>query len=905
MRPIKLTISAFLSYAGTTVIDFDMFGSQGLYLIYGDTGSGKTAIFDAIVYALYGETVSDARDKKKLRSEYAKDDVMTLVELEFECQGKKYYIKRSPIFLRPKKSGTGFTEEKPKAELIRPDGSIVNGSDAVTDEVNSIIGLTKDQYTKIALIAQGAFDGLLRAKTSDRTEIFRQIFGTANYDKFAQELRLEANELEDAIKNQRKLFDQILKSVECPEDSPLSDTIEQVRASKVFLDESVLRIEELISYDKSLSQQVSAKVQQWDAKVIELSKSISLMEKAYENSKELELAKISLEQLLPSLNQAKLDNDIAIAKKPALSNLMNESATLKAKIQQFDALNNAITELDDIQQAIKNTSEQIQSDDKLLMELLDSIKADEDALKSSEDVAPEIEKCKSRINRLKDTHNKVKEYEKGQKEAEQLAEEFLAAQRLYTDAKNDLEAKNHLYLSAQAGILAQTLRDNVSMPCPVCGSTSHPKLAVIPHEVPTKDELDQIKIQVETLSNNYNKASQASGSKQELVQRIANELESALMEFNTTSDELDKLLDAENDRLQLLIDTLDKNQLLKNKLEKASGKKIQLEKNVHDLKETLSEYKGKESALTNSIETQRSTLDFDDKIIAQDKLNKLLEEISSIEKELDSTTEAYNNYNQQKTGLESKIDSLNKVVGEPIDINDIENLKETLEKSNEELTNTKAQLSTINNRIHANESVLNQLNNSKKDMSDYESRHRLIKSIADTAFGDVKEKPKISFETFYQMMYFDRILEAANIRLKKMTNGQYVLRRRENSGDLKSKVGLDIDVYDTFNGTYRPANNLSGGESFMASLSLALGLADTIQSKAGGVQIDAMFIDEGFGTLDGGRLSNTVEALSSLAEGQKLVGVISHVEDLRRSIPRQLIVTKTVHTGSQVSCVLD
>lgn len=905
MRPIKLTISAFLSYAGTTVIDFDLFGSQGLYLIYGDTGSGKTAIFDAIVYALYGETVSDARDKKKLRSEYAKDDVMTLVELEFECQGKKYYIKRSPIFLRPKKSGTGFTEEKPKAELIRPDGSIVNGSDAVTDEVNSIIGLTKDQYTKIALIAQGAFDGLLRAKTSDRTEIFRQIFGTANYDKFAQELRLEANELEDAIKNQRKLFDQILKSVECPEDSPLSDIIEQVRASKVFLDESVLRIEELISYDKSLSQQVSNKVQQWDAKVIELSKSISLMEKAYENSKELELAKISLEQLLPSLNQAKLDNDIAIAKKPALSNLMNESATLKAKIQQFDALNNAITELDDIQQAIKNTSEQIQSDDKLLMELLDSIKADEDALKSSEDVAPEIEKCKSRINRLKDIHNKVKEYEKSQKEAEQLAEEFLAAQRLYTEAKNDLEAKNHLYLSAQAGILAQTLRDNASMPCPVCGSTSHPKLAIIPHEVPTKDELDQLKIQVETLSNNYNKASQASGSKQELVQRIANELELALMEFNTTSGELDKLLDAENDRLQLLIDALDKNQLLKNKLEKASGKKIQLEKNVHDLKETLSEYKGKESALTNSIETQRSTLDFDDKIIAQDKLSKLLEEISSIEKELDSTTEAYNNYNQQKTGLESKIDSLNKVVGEPIDINDIENLKETLEKSNEELTNTKAQLSTINNRIHANESVLNQLNNSKKDMSDYESRHRLIKSIADTAFGDVKEKPKISFETFYQMMYFDRILEAANIRLKKMTNGQYVLRRRENSGDLKSKVGLDIDVYDTFNGTYRPANNLSGGESFMASLSLALGLADTIQSKAGGVQIDAMFIDEGFGTLDGGRLSNTVEALSSLAEGQKLVGVISHVEDLRRSIPRQLIVTKTVHTGSQVSCVLD
>lgn len=903
MRPIKLTISAFLSYANTTVIDFDMFGHQGLYLIYGDTGSGKTAIFDAIVYALYGETVSDARDKKKLRSEYASDDVMTQVELEFECQGKKYYIKRNPYFRRLRKNGAGTTDEKPKAELIRPDESMVSGSDAVTDEINHIIGLTKDQYTKIALIAQGAFDGLLRAKTSDRTEIFRQIFGTANYDRFAQELRIEANELEDAIKNQRKLFDQILKSVECPEDSPLYDTIQLVKASKVFLDESVTRIEELIAYDKTLAKTAATKVNECDTKVIELSNSISLMEKAYENSKELESAKVSLSELIPSLKQAKTDNDNALIKKPELSNLINESAILKTKIEQFDALSKSIEELANTQKSISSLNEQILVDEKTIAELDDLIQSYETALKSAEDVAPEIEKCKARINKLNDITNKAQEYEKSQKEADSLAKEFIKAQQIYAEAKNELEVKNHLYLSAQAGVLAKDLADN--MPCPVCGSTSHPKLAAIPHEVPTKDELEQLKIQVETLSDNYNNASQTSGSMKDITKRIQNELESALKEFNTTADELNKLLDTEYNRLERLQCTLNEIQLLKNKLENASCQKNQLMQELHKRKENLSGHKSNESLYQDLIKQQKQSLDFDDKKVAQDRLNVLSIEISSIEKAIDDTFKVYNQLNQQKASIEAKIESLNKVVGEPVDINNIENLKKEFDELNEELTNVKGVFNTINNRIYANEGILKQLNDSKKDMSDYENRHRLIKSIADTAFGDVKEKPKISFETFYQMMYFDRILEAANIRLKKMTGGQYALQRRSNSGDLKSKVGLDIDVYDTFNGTYRPANNLSGGESFMASLSLALGLADTIQSKAGGVQIDAMFIDEGFGTLDGGRLSNTVEALSSLAEGQKLVGVISHVEDLRRSIPRQLIITKTAHAGSHVTPVPD
>ena len=910
MLPRKLTISAFGPYATATVIDFSKLGRNGLYLITGNTGAGKTTIFDAIVYALYGEASGSTREAKMMRSKYADNETETFVELEFEYAGRQYKIRRNPPYERPKLRGEGVITENESVVLKTPDGQIITKSKEVDVKINEIIGVTCDQFKKIAMIAQGDFMKMITTSTKDRIEIFREIFKTNIYKHFQEELQGEVKKVGFELNNAKQSVSQYIKDVVIEdfdtENQPVELVVEQLRQQ--------------LQRDAETKTTIDAELTELDKKRITIEKNIAVQDKYDADVKSLNESKIALEQktqLLKNLESQKLATE---ARKPEQEAKTGRIAQIKAVLNKYDELENAENQLKkcetDLQTAKngKATAEKNATDFAAKLETLKTEFAQlENAAEQKaklESEQKDVERKQTLLTTLIDAQNTLASEKDNLKKWQEGLEKLILERK---EKLAEYENKNELFLLSQAGILAQELKDG--QPCPVCGSMHHPKIAVMPENAPTKEEVKELKAKFDECDGRVNKGQIKCSEQKSKCETLTDNVKKQIAEIfgsdaqNITNETINQENNTSSQRLQgiktdivKMQEAIERRKKLNDDIIPQLQSQTETEKKLaSDLAVQISGLEAQRKATDEAIATMKKDLEFANKQTAQTEIQKLESERAAIDSAINSATENHNKCDkeiQQLTGIIKGLQDQTKD-GSKTNKEGLLSAKQQIETE----INTKKQIhQQLEFRYNSNSKSLESIEATGAKLQALQSEYQWKNALSQTASGSITGKQKIQFETYVQMSFFDRIINRANIRFMIMSNGQYELKRNELAINNSAQSGLDLNVIDHYNGTERDVRTLSGGESFKASLSLALGLSDEIQSNAGGIQLDTMFVDEGFGSLDSDSLEQALKALNSLTEGNKLVGIISHVDELKR-IDKQLIVTKDKTGGSRVDLV--
>jgi exonuclease SbcC len=867
MRPIKLTISAFGCYAGVEIVDFTALGSNGIYLISGETGSGKTTIFDAISFALYGSASGNARGNHYLmfRSDFALEKVKTFVELEFVCRDKVYIIKRT------------IKKTAQDVELTLDDGTVISGERNIKPKVSDLIGLNRDQFAQIIMIAQNDFLRFLQSETDDRVNIMRKIFNTGAFLSFQQELKSKFKEINDEHNVILRTFDK-LDVIVHDRVSTLSAWQNQVTADKKDADE--------------INKKQVENDKQRDNKTVELTLAKELLKK--------------LADLDESRNALIKHNDNAVDMETlALRYKRNESATRNVKpvyddwIRITNDLSNAVKSTAQAQKEFLAADENKNQANKVLATLpqLDDVQAKFDATN-------EIWKDENtKLTDLTALADDKKSIVATNAELVKLQNEFTRLSTEYEKLNTDYLQTEAIFMSNQAGILAAKLSDG--QPCMVCGSAVHPHLAEISDETSSEDKVKKARKAAENARKASEKQSSVCAAK---LSAIETAKERFVKDFSTyakitdyeeaakTIDEM--VLSAERTLVKLSLNKDEANSILtkaKSDFEAATAAVSKSEAEYKAAETLLRERKTNEDSLIKSEITSKSVYT---KALTDNLFKNEAEFLSFVvdETELKNTAIILSEYETEGKMLKKDIARLeNETSGkEKPNISKIEEESNVLEEIRQILRN---QSSEITGRLTDIQSKIKDLVSASNDYTQNEKIYSVIKPLSDAANG------KLEFETYAQAAYFDRVLRAANLRLQIMSQNRYLLLRKQGSDDNRKKTGLDIEVADSYTGKSRSAKSLSGGESFMASLSLALGLSDVIQQSAGGVKLDAMFIDEGFGSLDSETLDLAVRTLSGMAQGSRVIGIISHVNELRERIDKQIQVKKSP-TGSKIAVIV-
>lgn len=921
MRPVKLTVSAFGPYAGKTEFDFDKLGTGGLYLITGDTGAGKTTIFDAITYALYGDPSGNNREVSMFRSKYADIKTPTFVRLVFNYKGKEYAIERNPEYERAAQRGTGLTKQTAAVELILPDGKPLTKTKEVENAINNIIGINRDQFCQIAMIAQGDFLKLLIAPTKDRIEIFRHIFKTKLYSDLQSRLKSEAAALDNSCSKIKQSISQYISGISCDDSSLLFTEVTKAKNSELPTDECIDLIEKLISEDTAAEEKTAYSIS-------EIEKQLDVLKINIERGENYLKAKSAFEQneiKISRLTEDKLSLAKALEEAQKKTSVQEEltkaSATIESQLPEYD-------ELSQKESTFKNNALNIDKNNALLVKTSNEI----------EDLKTEIERLTEESKALqrsgeqkllfenqksihKENLSKLNTLLKSMEDLKKIAAEYKEAALIYEQKKavaNELDlsfkAKNNLYLDAQAGLLAETLVDN--MPCPVCGSLSHPQKAVKPTDVPKKDELDALQSKLSKANAEANEASLKAGNligiKKEKTDTTVSSIKELLgdIDMNNATDitrskiaELESNIKVLDQNIRAEEKNIARKEAIEVRLPQSRARVEELQNSITAISNTISTLTSENNSLNERIIDLKSKLAFDSKLEATKEIQKNKEKILKIKEDIEQATKRLNECNENLASANATKTELKKQMENKQEV-DLEAEKQKMA----ELTSNKTQLSknkeNIHSRIVNNQSNHDNIKLKSSELINIEKKYTWVKALSDTANGTITGKDKIMLETYIQMHYFDRIISRANSRLMIMTDGQYDLIRREDSISKVGQTGLDLDVIDHYNGTTRSVKSLSGGESFKASLALALGLSDEIQSSAGGIQLDTMFIDEGFGSLDEDSLSQAMNALASLASNNKLIGIISHVGELKQKIDKQIVVKKDKTGGSRAEIIV-
>ena len=937
MRPEKLTISAFGPYADKTEIDFSRLGEGGLYLITGDTGAGKTTIFDAITFALYGQASGQVRDSAMFRSKYADIETETFVEFVFSYQGKKYQVFRSPEYMAPKKRGTGLTLRKAEAQLIYPDErQPVTKARDVTRAIEELLGLDYEQFTQIAMIAQGDFQKLLFAGTVQRGEIFRQIFHTGLY----QQVQLK---LKDAARSRYKDYDEMRRSIaqyldgvkfwqaegtEAEEFAELKKVKFEGKLErsldllKSFIDEGESREEELLKQEQEVDQKLHA---------MEKKLHLSAQKRSLEQKREF--AGKQLEKVLPELEKISAEAEKykdTDKKCEELGLLIREKQEQLKKYQVLEQLQKELGEIGAQLEKCKTQQEVNIRHEQQLHKDMEQLKQERSQLENSElDLQKAITEKEKRTQRKTELNG----LETGIREFRSLYEATKEQQKKYQDAYEKAQQQReyyqqifHSFLDAQAGLLAQELKENE--PCPVCGSLSHPHpRRISPGGTVTQETLDNEKIKLDKLekfsvdqSLEAGKLKERSNASWRQIVTSAEELLEDFQEFrketkkgngqagdfmtvwnqmifmiNREKEQCEKLL-AESDRkIRKAQENIKRRKTAEKLLEdlEKEKEKLQEKKNFCDREQAGLTIKASENEKQqkNVAEEIRQTHLEDGKEVLEKEIKEKKQEYIDLKENSRKIKENLERFQAEKERITSTIKTLEEQQKEIGEIRE-EEIREQYSESTAQKTELAEKRKELFSVQSGNLEIYQKVQKRREEMSKAEKEYVWMKNLSDTANGSLNGKAKIELETYIQMAYFDRILRRANLRLLTMSSGQYELKRQEQSENRKEKAGLDLNVVDHYNGTERSVKTLSGGESFQASLSLALGLSDEIQASAGGIRLDSMFVDEGFGSLDEEALSQAVKALSSLADGHRMVGIISHVAELKERIENKIIVTK-------------
>ena len=927
MRPNKLKISAFGPYGDVVELDMDKLGGSGLYLITGDTGAGKTTIFDAITYALYGEASGKYREPSMLRSQYARPETPTEVELVFTYDGRQYTIRRNPEYQRPAKKGGGMTVQKADAELIYPDGRVVTRTRDVNSAVRDILGIDRGQFAQIAMIAQGDFLRLLLAETKERQAIFREIFQTGLYQTLQDRLRDESSALSREYEAKKRSIEQYIAGAQCGEkDRAL---LEEAQAGRLPLGEVMALLEKIAAQDRAAEQLLAERTADIHRALDEVNANLA---RAAEYQK-METALAEAEK-----RRAAADKKLAAqtkvleeqqARQEQREGLDREIAGLEAAFADYDALDQRCEQLAALEKQHQKDSGDLESSRLRLQKAQSCIQqwtsqreALEGAGEERERLRRERDGLQGRLDSLDALHRQLQEYRRDCRQLQSAQDAYRDAAAQAARLRDDYERKNRLFLSEQAGILAETLRPG--MPCPVCGAVEHPQPARKAEQAPSEAALrqaqevfeksrlaeqnasvkaGQIKGNADARRENLEQQAQklleaVKGAQSPLLTQTGQVLEEALHDLGNAAsglqrlqkqhaaaiEEFDRQIKAEEERIKQRaeLDAL---------LPKAKKEQEKIENSIAQLDKAVNTAAGQMDSLQAEIESYQVKLDFPGRSEAESYRDGLVQKQAAMRRALESARSAHAGAERELAALAGQTAQLQSqlAAAPPIDRQGELDRRAAL---TEERSRIAGKQKTYQIRIAANETALENIRAATDESAALEERLTWMTALHNTASGKISGK-KVMLETYIQTSCFDRIIARANVRFLVMSNAQFELVRRRKADNNQSQGGLELDVIDHHNGTVRSVKTLSGGESFLASLSLALGLSDEIQSAAAkGVRLDTMFVDEGFGSLDEESLRQAVKALAGLSEGNRLVGVISHVGGLKERIDKQIVITK-------------
>ena len=896
MRPLKLTISAFGPYAGECVLDLESLGTVGLYLITGDTGAGKTTIFDAICYALYGQASGGARDNSSLfRSKYAAPETPTFVELEFAYHGLRYTVRRNPGYLRPAKRGTAMVEQKPDALLTLPDGSVINKEKQVTARIVEILGVGKEHFSSIAMIAQGDFQQLLLAKTDERVKIFRKIFDTDKYKVLQDTLARQARELDQTCARMRASLDQYAGMLKTPDGASVQG---------LPVGEVLELLEGWLSADEGALAALTGQIADMDRRSGELS---TLVERA--NRQKQLTARLAEYRASEGRGIAQLED--AAAKLAVREALEPERKVLADRAAALEVVKPRYAELDKLDRAQTTDEKQIVALDrdagKLETELRTAkaeLAGSQTALEELKDLPVLLAKQSQRMEELLRRQQALKTLETQQGEYLATCRKLQKAQADYRTAAlgarqtgDEAQGLYRAFLDAQAGILAADLR--VGVPCPVCGSVDHPSPAPLADHAPTQEAVDAAQAKADAARKKAETASAAAGridglraqQEQALKEKSAELLENGqdIADAQRNADRETSACQAEGRELatrEQQRKALERSlPALERRIERLTAQQTENAQTAAVLRERIASRKEQMQALTAALPypTERE-------LLAQ--IAQINGKHAAMEQELSAARDRHRDVERNLGLLRGRIEAVEATLKESEPVNAAAAEAELAELTGK-LKALRDSHTAASIRISTNHQVKAGLEQVGGELETLEAKRRWLEPLARTANGDVRGRERLMLETFVQTTYFDRIIACANVRLLRMTDQQYELVRHTEVSDGRRLTGLELDVIDHYNGSTRSVRTLSGGESFKASLSLALGLSEMIQRQAGGIRFDTMFVDEGFGSLDEESLRQAMDTLASLSGGNRLVGIISHVGELKSRIDKQIIVTKT------------
>ena len=908
MRPLKLTIAGFGPYAGVETLDMEALGQSGLYLICGDTGAGKTTIFDAICFALFGEASSDSREAAMLRSKYAAANAPTYVELVFAYDGQEYFIRRSPEYDRAKTRGSGTTHQAAEAELRLPDGRVVTKLRDVNTAIREIIGLSREQFAQVAMISQGDFRRLLQADTRTRQEIFRDIFGTRLYVALQEQLKSAAAELRTQREQAERSLRQYAEGIVCDAASPHAAEVQRAREGALLTTETLTLLEQLIDKDQEEQSRLDGTLTGLELETEALVTALERARARLEAERSLAQKEAALRQKAEYMETLAAALTAAKATEPRQETLRQESAAIAAQLPDYDELDKKRTSLAERQRELRAAQTQQQDAETStgrLRAALDAIREEQRPLESAGEEKLKLEgrrdTLRDRRARFQTLSTDLAAIEAQQETLRKRQETYLCAVKRSGELGRLYEELNRAFLDEQAGILASALGDGE--PCPVCGALEHPRRAVLSENAPTEADVKEARRNYDRARRESEDASDAAGKQKGLVAASEENLLRLIAELTpgTALTEAAKEADRQQAELQAELRQLE---TAITRAEKAAERFATLKAEIPRKEQALDEAKGnlaaareRIAALTAAQETllreiteRQQRLAYADRATALSAKTALDAERQRLENAVTDAETACSTLREEMAALRSAAEQLqSQLAGEAgEDAQQLETQRLALSRKKEDLSRRQK---TVHARLSANTDTRDNIMARSKSLAQLEERYVLLKSLSDTANGTVPGKEKLMLETYVQATYFDRILRRANLRLRKMSGGQYALKRRENAADRKSQSGLELDIIDHVHATERSVNTLSGGEAFLASLALALGLSDEIQMSTG-IRLDTLFVDEGFGSLDSEALSKAYATLASLTEGNRLVGIISHVTELKDRIDRQIVVKK-------------
>lgn len=920
MKPLKLTMSAFGSYAGKNVIDFTG-QQQGIFLITGDTGAGKTTIFDAITYALYNQTSGGERNGNMMRSQYAQPETETYVELEFLYRGQTYRVRRNPDYKITKTLKNGKIREQKvphSVELTMPDGTVFPEKKNATDaKIIEILGLTADQFSQIVMIAQGDFLKLLYTKSDERKMIFSKLFRTDIYWKIQENLRRKSMEMDERIQENDRAFEQEKSRIILlpeSEELPLDELVERLRERlKDALKEQNLR--------RANVEELNKKITKYE----EINKLFVSLEKIRQNGKELEARQAESKERRQQIENARKADKVLVAEQQNLRQQqeVEQSAQAIAKMTETLANDQEMFETLKTQQQEAEAKQKREAADiqKKMLALEQSFPSYE-ALQNARSEEQQAKKVWEDLGKISEEsfHKKkagiaaLKEQQKRQEHVvEQTKKNWEQTSLSASESAKHYEHMYEAFLKEQAGILAENL--SAGCPCPVCGSTVHPDPAKLSDHAVTELEVEQAKKTRAAAEEKRDLAYAAFEAEKTEKQKLAQAVEKEEADFvlaQTIAKQQRKEAEqnyvslqkiAEQIREKLVYPSLAEAKkqyaAMQKALEAAEQEIAKKRQKVSELAEAMNTLKGQKLAEEENQKTAKKLA-----VKTEKEYAKLLEKSGFVSEETyhlailpersrSKLEREEKEYESQCLRQQSEQKLLEKQVSGKT-YTDTTELNERLKVEKQALKEAEKTYMELHTAYENDRAVLQNCAVYLEKGKKMESEDQVIKSLSKTANGRLSGSAKIDFETYIQRQYFKQIIHEANKRLLTMSNHQFILKLKEeaNTGR-KTNEGLDLSVYSLVTDSERDVKTLSGGESFLAALAMALGLSDIVERSAGAIHPDMMFIDEGFGSLDAQSRQQAIEVLAELAGDSRMVGIISHVTELKEQIDRKLVVSRT------------